>query len=584
MQPAGTGDRPDQGEDTMRRLFIGLAAIGLVIAACAQSPAPGAGTSPAPSATPAATASPTRGGTAIVAIWQFPSTLAAHYANQTVTSIVNNGVIQGLAETNNNGDYIPTLAKSVPTIANGGAKVTADGKKLDVTWELKPGIKWSDGTPLTSADIKYTWEIWMKDPKVNNRTGFSEIESIDLPNDLTAVVHYKSIYAPYPLNFEALMPKALLEKEADISKTEYVRRPLGTGPFKVTEFKTDESITLEKNTNYRDANKPYLDKIIFKSVPSSQVGLAQLKAGEVHAMWNLTEAQTPDVEKTQGLALQVVPGPTVERIEMNTAANKEFTDPNSTHPVLGDIAVRKALLYATPKQQLVDKLLFGKAKPGASPVSQGWAAYREPQESYDPAKANAALDKAGWVKGSDGIRSKGGVRASLTYATTTGDQLRERVQQVLVDEWKAIGVEVKIQNQPSSVILSGSCTGKDPRKLGTFDLLMYASTPSIDPHSTILPRYHSKQIPTQADCSGQNYTRFKNADVDKAIDEAGGTLDLEKRKTAYAKVMKALNDAYVIIWMYDRANIDARVTGLQGLQGNVWRRFTWNVQDWWLKK
>ncbi len=567
----------------MRRLAIALAAFGLVIAACGQ-PAPGAGTSAAPSATVAATASPTRGGTAIVAIWQFPATLAAHYANQTVTDIVDNGVIEGLAETNTNGDYIPTLAKQVPTIANGGAKLSADGKKLDVTWELKSGIKWSDGTPLTSADIKYTWEIWMKDPKVNNRTGFSEIESIDLPNDLTAVVHYKSIYAPYPLNFGALMPKALLEKEADISKTDYVRRPLGTGPFKITEFKTDESITLERNTNYRDPNRPYLDKIIFKSVPSSQVGLAQLKAGEVHAMWNLTEAQTPEVEKETSLSLLVVQGPTVERIELNTAQNKEYTDPNSVHPVLGDIEMRKALLYATPKQQIIDKLLFGKAKPGSSPVSQGWAAYKEPQEGYDPAKANAALDKAGWVKGSDGIRSKGGVRASLTYATTTGDQLRERVQQVLVEEWKAIGVEVKIQNQPSSVILSGSCTGKDPRKLGTFDLLMYASTPSIDPHSTILPRYHSKQIPTQADCSGQNYTRFKDPEADKAIEEAGGTLDIEKRKAAYAKVMKALNDAYVIIWMYDRANIDARVTGLQGLEGNVWRRFTWNIQDWWLKK
>ena len=567
----------------MRRLVIALAAFGLVIAACGQ-PAPGAGTSAAPSATVAATASPTRGGTAIVAIWQFPATLAAHYANQTVTDIVDNGVIEGLAETNTNGDYIPTLAKSVPTVANGGAKVSADGKKLDVTWELKSGIKWSDGTPLTSADIKYTWEIWMKDPKVNNRTGFSEIESIDLPNDLTAVVHYKSIYAPYPLNFGALMPKKLLENEADISKTDYVRRPLGTGPFKITEFKTDESITLERNTNYRDPNRPYLDKIIFKSVPSSQVGLAQLKAGEVHAMWNLTEAQTPEVEKESSLALLVVQGPTVERIELNTAQNKEYTDPNSVHPVLGDIEMRKALLYATPKQQIIDKLLFGKAKPGSSPVSQGWAAYKQPQEGYDPAKANAALDKAGWVKGSDGIRSKGGVRASLTYATTTGDQLRERVQQVLVEEWKAIGVEVKIQNQPSSVILSGSCTGKDPRKLGTFDLLMYASTPSIDPHSTILPRYNSKQIPTQADCSGQNYTRFKDPEADKAIEEAGGTLDIEKRKAAYAKVMKALNDAYVIIWMYDRANIDARVTGLQGLEGNVWRRFTWNIQDWWLKK
>ncbi len=567
----------------MKRLAIALAVVGLVGAACGQ-PAPGGGPTTSPAPTAAATASPTRGGTAIVAIWQFPATLAAHYANQTVTTLVHNGVLEGLAETNTNGEYIPTLAAKVPSIANGGAKVSADGKKLDVTWELKPGIKWSDGTALTSADIKYTWEIFMKDPKVNNRTGFSDIESIDLPNELTAVVHYKSVYAPYPLNFESLMPKHLLEKEADISKTDYIRRPLGTGPFKVTEFKTDESITLEKNPNYRDAGKPYLDKVIFKSVPSSQIGLAQLKAGEVHAMWNLTEAQTPDVEKETALALQVVQGPTVERIELNTALNKEYPDPNSAHPVIGDIEMRKALLYATPKQQVIDKLLFGKAKAGSSPVSQGWAAYKEPQEGYDIAKANSTLDKAGWVKGSDGIRSKGGVRASLTYSTTTGDQLRERVQQVLVDEWKAIGVEVKIQNQPSSVLLSGSCTGKDPRKLGTFDLLMYASTPSIDPHSTISPRYHSKQIPSQADCSGQNYTRFKNPEADKAIEEAGATLDLEKRKTAYAKIMKLLNEAYVIIWMYDRANIDARRNEVQGWQANTWRRFTWNIQDWWLKK
>ncbi len=566
----------------MRRLSMAVAVVSLVLAACGQ-PAE-VGTSAAPSATVAATASPTPGGTAIVAIWQFPATLAAHYANQTVTTIVNNGVLEGLAATATDGSYYPVLATEVPTLANGGAKVTADGKKLDVTWKLKSGIKWSDGTPLTSADIKYTWEIWMKDPKVNNRTGFSEIESIDLPNETTAVVHYKSIYAPYVGNFFWLMPKNLLEKEADISKTDYIRRPLGTGPFKVSEFKTDESITLEKNPNYRESGKPYLDKVIFKSVPSSQVGLAQLKAGEVHAMWNLTEAQTPEVEKESSLALLVVQGPTVERIEMNTAVNQENTDPNSVHPVLGDIEMRKALLYATPKQQIIDKLLFGKAKPGSSPVSQGWAAYKEPQEGYDPKKANDVLDKAGWVKGSDGIRSKNGVRASLTYATTTGDQLRERVQQVLVDEWKAIGVEVKIQNQPSSVLLSGSCTGKDPRKLGTFDLLMYASTPEIDPHGTILPRYHSKQIPTAADCSGQNYTRFKNPEADKAIEEAGSTIDLEKRKAAYAKVMKALNDAYVIIWMYDRANIDARVTGLQGFQGNTWQRFTWNIQDWWLKK
>ncbi len=578
MTTGPAGVRGPAGEVPMSRSLTLIFAAALVATACTAPQG-----APSGSASAAVTAGAiTRGGTAIVAIWQEPSTLGAPYGNQTVLGLVINGTVEGLVDTTHDGQYVPTLAAKVPDVANGG--VVVKGDKMDVTWTLQKGIKWSDGDPLTSADIKFTWELWMKDPKVNTRTGFDQIDSIDLPDDLTAVVHYKSIYAPYPRNFSSILPKHLLEKEADVTKTDYVRRPLGTGPYKVTDFKSGDSITLEKNPNYRGApDKPYLDKIIFKSVPSSQVALAQLQAGEVQAMWNLTEAQTPDVEKTTGLALQVVAGPTVERIEMNTAQNKQYTDPSSVHPVLGDIAVRKALLYATPKQQLIDKLLFGKATPGTSPVSQGWAAYREPQEGYDPAKANKTLDDGGWVKGSDGIRSKGGVRASLTYTTTTGDQLRERVQQVLVDEWKAVGIEVKIQNQPSAVFLAGSCSASDPRKLGTYDIDMFASSPAIDPHSTML-RYHSKRIPTQADCAGENYTRFKSPTADAAIDAAGATLDLEKRKASYATALKALNDAYVIIWLYNRARIDARADGLQGWQPNAWRDFTWNMQDWWLKK
>ena len=570
---------PAAGEtQQMRGLFVVLAALALVVTAC--SGAPGGGTS---STAPSASDAPVRGGTAIIAIWQEPSTLAALYANQTVSDIVNYGVLEGLAETTNAGEYVPTLATSVPTVSNGGVTVTGD--KMDVKWELQSGLKWSDGQPVTSADIKYTWEIWLKDPKVNTRTGFDQIASIDTPNDTTALVHYKTIYAPYPLNFYQLMPKHLLENEPDISKTDYNRKPMGTGPFKVTDFKAGDSITLEKNTNYRFApEKPYLDKVIFRSVPSVEVAMAQLKAGEANAVWNLTAAQAVDLEKITGLTLQTVPGPSVERIEMNTAQNKEFTDPNSVNPVLGDIEMRKALLYATPKQQIIDKLFFGKAQVGSSPVSQGWAAFKGPQEGYDPKKANDTLDKAGWVKGADGIRVKNGARATLSYTTTTGDATREKVQQVLVDEWKAIGVEVKIQNQPSSVLLSGSCTSKDPRKLGSFDLVQFASAPGIDPHATVLPRYHSKNIPTQANCAGQNYTRIKNPQIDAAIDAAGSTLDQEKRKQSYATALKLLNDAYVIIWLYDRADIDARQDALKGWEPNAWQRFTWNIENWYLKK
>jgi peptide/nickel transport system substrate-binding protein len=563
----------------MRRLLLAVSALALLFSACGPQAAP------SPSGTQAASASPVRGGTLVFAMWQEPTTLAPPYLNQTIAGLVSQVAVEGLTRTDTNGKYQPVLAKSVPDIVNGGVKMSGDGKKMDVTYELLSGVTWSDGRPFTSADVKFTWENRMKDPKVVNRAGYDQIESIDTPSDTTAVMHFKAVYAPYPTLFQALLAKHVAEKEADLSKSDYNQRPLGTGPFKITEFVAGDHITAERNPNYRDKSKPYLDKIIFKSVPASEVAIAQLKAGEVQGMWNILESQTPDLEKDSAIKLSVQPSPSVERIELNTAQNKDMTDPNSAHPVLGDVAMRKALLWATPKQQIVDKLLFGKAKPGTSGYSQGWAKYTGTQEGYDPKKANDELDKAGWTKGPDGIRAKGGVRASLTIVTTTGNKTREQVEQVLVDEYKQIGVELKIQNQPSSVFLSGSWSGGDPRKRGTFDLNMYATSPDIDPHSHIFTRFHSSQIPSSANNGvGNNYTRLKSTDVDKAIDEGGATLDLEKRTAAYTRAIKAINDAYVIIWLYERATIDAFRDNVGGWQGNTWDNITWNTYDWYLKK
>jgi len=562
-----------------KKLFVILAAVSLVAAACGPSaPAGGGGTTTA-SATSEA---PLRGGTAIIAIWQEPTTLNPLYRNQTVATVVGNGVIEGLARTRADGQYEGELAKSVPTLGNG---VTVDGPKMEVRWELKPGIKWSDGNPVTSADIKFTWERWMADAKVNTRDGFSDIEAIDTPDPLTAIVKYKAIFPRYPDNFSGLLPKHLYEKEADLSKTDYNRKHVGTGPYKVTDFRVGESITLERNDNYRIKDKQYLDKIIFKNVPSSQVAIAQLKAGEVHGMWNLLESEMVEVEREAGVRVQADRSPSVERIELNTAMNKDQTEPTSTHPVLGDIEMRKALLWATPKQQIIDRLLAGKVKPGNSPVSLGWAAPTLTQDAYDQKKAIDALDKAGWVKGADGIRSKAGARAALTITTTTGNQTRERIEQVLIDEYKALGVELKIQNMPSATLLSASWSAGDPRKRGSFDLIMYGSSPGIDPGSTVTQRYHSKNIPHAGNNGvGQNYTRVKNAELDKAVDDSNATLDQAKRKEAYAKVLKILNDQYVIIWLYDRADIDAHRVELRGWVENPWAEFTDNMEEWFLKK
>ncbi len=549
----------------------------LIIGACAPPGSP---------AQPAAGGPPVRGGTLTLALWQEPTTLAPLYINQTVGTVVGNVVNEGLIRTGADGSYAPVLAKSLPTLENGGVKLSPEGKRMSVTYELLPDLKWSDGEQVTSADVKFTWEAWMRDPKVVNRAGFGDIESIDTPSETAAVVNYRTIYAAYPLNFQSILPKHVLEKAADISRTAYNRMPIGTGPFKITDFKSGDSITAERNENYRVKDRPYLDRIIFKSVPDSKVAIAQLKAGEVQAMWNLLESETQDVENVPGIKVFADPGPSVERIELNMARDQDQTDPNSVHPVLGELAVRRALLHATPIPQIIDKILFNRVRPASSPVSQGWASPKDlRQDGYDPNKANDELDKAGWTKGSDGVRAKNGVRAALTITTTTGNQARERIEQVLIDAYKAVGVELRIQNQPSSVLLSGSWASGDPRKRGIFDLVMYASSPGIDPHTVVSQRYHSTNIPSAANGGiGQNYTRFKDAEADKAIDEAGSTLDQQMRKDAYGRALARLNDAVAIIWMYERADIDAHRAEVFGWKNNPWQEVTSNIEDWYLIK
>ncbi len=553
------------------RLVAGAMLAVLGVAAC------GGGASPSPQAT--------KGGTLTFAMWQEPNTLHSYYATQTIAGLVLEVAVEGLIRDDPDGNYVGWLAKETPTLKNGGVKLLADGKRMDVKYNLLPNVKWSDGQPFSSADVKFTWESILKDPKVTTREGYDKIESVDTPDPLTVVMHYKEIYAPYATRFGAILPKHVLEGVADVSKSEYPRIPLGTGPFKITEFKAADHITAERNPNYRVAGKPNLDKIIFRSVPSREVAVAQLKAGEVDGIWNLLESQLPDVEKSPDIKLLVTPSPSVERLEFNLAKPGDPADPKVPHPVLGDLNLRKALLLATPKKQINERLLAGKATIGTSPVSLGWAAPKDlKQDDYDPAKAKQLLDQAGWTPGNDGIRVKGGVPARLTITTTTGDAVREKVEQVLVDEWRQIGVKLEIKNVPSSVLF-GSWAARAPRKRGNFDINMYASSPDIDPHETINGRFHSKLIPRpENNGAGFNYYRFSDPEVDRMIEEAGTTVDQEKRKKLYAQVLKKVNDQAISVWLYNRAGIDAFRTNVGGYKSNPWDNVTWTAEDWFVKR
>ena len=191
--------------------------------------------------------------------------------------------------------------------------------------------------------------------------------------------------------------------------------------------------------------------------------------------------------------LDIAPFSDTERIILNLSDPKSNSDPNSKHPVLGDLKVRQAIQYAINKKVIVDKLLYGKTTVASSVVPIGWAATATTPSDFDLSKAKQLLDDAGWKLGSDGIRAKDGVRMHLIFGTTSGDKLRELTQQLIQEQLKAAGIEIEIKNVPSKVLF-GSWDEKSDRKRGTFDMLMWTTGPGIDPGNHLRSYFSSKSI------------------------------------------------------------------------------------------
>jgi len=519
-------------------------------------------------------------------IYQEPENLNTYIGVQTVITYVHRPFAEYLVDVDDQGKYFPVLAEVVPTVENGG--VSADG--LTITYELKKGVKWSDGAPFTAADVKFTWQaIANPDNLVKSRSGYELIESVETPDDYTAVVKYKEYYAPYLTRFAPVLPKHILGDLPNMNDAPYNRMPIGTGPFKVTEWVSGDHITMEKNPLYREADKVKLDKLFFKIIPSREVGIAQLQAGDIDGVWDLIEAQIPMMEKNPEVSLYLANGLTSERLIMNHSATvaPNNGNPDYPHRILADIRVRKAIEYAINKKLIVDKLLYGKAKLGTSEIPDGWAANTNIEPTpYDPEKAKKLLDEAGWKPGADGIRVKDGVRLRLKLTTTTGNKLREMVQQVLVAQMKKVGVEFFIENVPSSVLF-GSWANDADRKKGRYDILMYTTGPGIDPHQQYEGYFHSKNIPTTANGgSGYNYTRHRDAQLDQYLEMAGKAPSMELRAEAYRNAQVRVSEIVPHIYIYRRLSVHAFRNRVIGWKANGYGIIdsvaTWNVADWYV--
>jgi peptide/nickel transport system substrate-binding protein len=552
---------------------------------------------PPPTAAPTATAGPKRGGKVTMAVWQSPTILNPLLSSQTVMNEVLTFIVEGMTSVQPDGKRVPTLAKEVPTLENGG--VSADGKTI--TYKLKEGVLWSNGTPFTCEDVKFTWQA-RTTPGIGimTMTGYSDIETVECPNPFTVILKFKSLYVPYITLFPEILPKSAGDPK-DMKNWKYNRNPIGTGPFKVLvkpdgqpDFVSDDHIILVRNENYREKDKPYLDQIVVRIVPSVDIGLQLLASGEADVLWSIPVDNTPQMDKMPGVKYSAPPRMGGERILLNLAENKNPSDPTKPHQVLGDIKVRQAFALAINKQRIVDRLLYSQVALLASDLNMGpYACDNIKPYPYDPVQAKKLLDEAGWVPGPDGIRiAKGsrfapdGTRLRLKYSTISGDKLRENIQALVMQDLKAVGIEVYIENAPLSVIV-GTWDANSPTLRGNFDLVQYSTGvtggAAGDPNTLLPGLYGSWSIPSEQNKGGYNITRFSNPQADEWLKQAEKELDQNKRKALYCQVAQLGYDSYNIVYLYQAGRAYAYRERLQGWIANGSNNVGWNAQDWWVK-
>ncbi|ASM72707.1 MULTISPECIES: peptide ABC transporter substrate-binding protein [Roseobacteraceae] len=542
-----------------------------------------------------------RDGEVKILYWQAPSILNPFLSGGTKDIEASSLVLEPLARYNETGEMVPFLAEEVPTVANGG--VSED--LTTITWKIKEGLVWSDGTPVTSADVKFTAEYCMH-PEGGCAQGafFDGVENVEAVDDLTVKVTFNqpkpNPYGPFvggqsPIIQAAQFADCLGAKAPECTDANY--NPVGTGPFKVAEFKPNDVIQYEANENYREEGKPAFATVTLKGGgDANSAGRAVLETGEFDYAWNLQLA--PDViakMEAAGYGKAITGfGPLLERIEMNlTNPSPDLpAETRSTvaepHPILSDVKVRKALSMAIDRE-LLTEVGYGKAGAPTCNLVPAPAIYASDNTdclTQDIEGAKALLEEAGWTDSNgDGVREKDGMKLSLLYQTST-NAVRQDFQALIKDWWSQIGVETELRNLDGSVFFGGDPGSPDTFQKFYADVEMYANTfNGTDPQQYLAAYRCGGEPKPSSQWQGENINRFCDPAYDAMIDELGRTGDLDERSALAKKMNDVLTkDTYTIVPLVNRARVSAKANSLGGVVLNVWDSELWNVGDWYRTK
>ena len=575
-----------------RKIYTWLAVLvlgSLVLTACggAATQAPAATQPPAATEPPAATSAPATQASAAcapnvpdfkpatadasgkgitIAFEQEPDNAFALFSNMNFSAWLSQMYAGGLGLWDDKNSFVPELATEIPSADNGG--VSADG--LTVTWHLKPCLFWSDGTPFTSEDIVFTWQAENdKGNAVITREGYNKITSIDTPDDLTAVLHFSSLYPAWPIlftvgpnNYGQILPAHILEGHKALEKDPEIHQPtVAMGPFAIKEWVPGDHMTLVANPNYYRGHAK-LDYINIKFVSDPEAGLAALQAGDVDLMVNLAESDIEAVQKLEPAQhLRVDPTAEFEHLFFNlgTTAGVDGqgkSDINGFCP-FQDVNVRKAIALGIDRLSFIKNYLKEDEKAFIASLwpNSIWYNTSLTPYPYDPDQANKLLDDAGYKVGADGIRAGTcdgkPVKFSLGIETTTAQR---RVDNVLAiqSDLKKLSIEIKPNEIPAGTFFGSYTEGAD-MPLGKFDMAIYTTGfyPDPDPGNQLL----CSGIPTKDNPSGQNNYHFCDPKMDAMFAQGLASADIAVRKKVYDQIQQYQYDNVIFVPLYARANV-----------------------------
>ena len=455
--------------------------------------------------------------------WQAASIMNPYLSGGTKDIEAASMALEPLAHYDEDGNIVPTLVDDIPTVENGG--VAEDLRSI--TWVLKEGLVWSDGSPVTAEDVKFTAEYCLNpEGGCQQLSNFSDISSVEAVDDRTVKINF-SVAKPFPYGpfVGSQVPVLQAAQFADCTGakapecSEENFNPIGTGPFIITDFKANDVVTFEANQSYREADKPAFASAVFKG-GGDAAGAARsvLETGEFDYAWNMQiepEVLSQMASAGKGEVISSF-GTSVERIMVNaTNPDPALGDERGTvahpHPFLNDPAVYKALSLALDREIIVE-IGYGAAGQVTCNVLPAPTIYNSTNNEWcktqDVDEANRLLDEAGWVPGSDGIREKDGLRLSLLYQTST-NSVRQATQALVKQMWADIGVEAELRNIDASVFFGGDQSSPDTFQKFFADVEMYTNNfDGTDPEA-YMGNWACGEIPSpENQWLGDNMPRF----------------------------------------------------------------------------